>query len=136
MVVPLSVDLEPTRFYHLDFGRCRDLAACGTALSWILTTRQWLWEDAVLQKSLHVPLRRGFGSPGPEEPAGVCLVRVKLCLDEVTKVVLVVIRKVGDCTAVLSIAAADMVTVRKGAVVTCAFTKAVEPFGATIPCQS
>lgn len=85
---------------------------------------------------MHVPLRRGFGLPGPEEPAGVCLVRVKLSLDEVAEVVLVVVGQIGDCAAVLSIAAAYLVAARKGTVVACAFTEAVEPFSATIPCQS
>jgi len=54
----------------------------------------------------------------------------------VAEVVLVVVGQVGDCAAVLSIAAADLVAARKGTVVACAFTEAVEPFSATIPCQS
>lgn len=64
------------------------------------------------------------------------LVRVELCLDEVAKVVLVVVGEVGDCAAVLPVAATDIVTARKATVVAGTFTKAVEPFSATMKCQS
>ncbi len=50
---------------------------------------QWLREQSFLNKTLHIPLRRGLSLPSPEDPPRSGLVGIHLSLDEVSDVTLV-----------------------------------------------
>lgn len=96
----------------------------------VLSAGQRLRKQPIGEKILHVPLRRRFGDPSPEDPASVPLICVELSLDETAEVVLVIIGKPRDSTGVLSVTATNSRAARKGAIVTSAFAKAIEPFRA------
>lgn len=96
----------------------------------ILSIVQRLRKQPIGEKILHMPLRRRFSDPSPEDPAGMPLVRIELSLNEVAEVVLVIVGEARDSARVLSVAAPDSRAARKGAIVASAFAKAIEPFRA------
>lgn len=96
----------------------------------ILSAGQRLRKQPVGEKILHVPLRRRFGDPSPEDPARMPLIRIELSLDEVAEVVFIIVGKRRDSTGVLSVTTTNSRAARKGAIVTSAFAKAIEPFRA------
>ena len=104
------------------------------ALTGILPVRQRLREQATGEQVFHIPLGSGLGMPGPEEPSGMLLISIKLCLDEVTEVILVVRAQVGNSAGIFAITAAHDGTACQSAIIASAFAKAVEPLGAVRLC--
>lgn len=80
-----------------------DTAGAPLALVRILPARQRLWEDPGSQKLLHVPLGSALGYPGPEDPAGMLLIRIELSINERSEIVLVSIAQRRDGTGILPI---------------------------------
>lgn len=102
------------------------------ALVWILPCCQWLRKKSIGQQVLHVPFGRALRLPSPKHPASSSLIGVKLRFDKVPEVIFVGGRESGDGTGIFAVAATVVGVARQCAVVTGAFSKAVEPFGATM----
>lgn len=102
------------------------------ALVWILPSCQRLRKKPIGQQILHVPFGRALRLPSPKDPASSSLVGVELRFDKVPEVVFVDGGESGDGTGSFAVAATVVAVPRQRAVVTSAFTKAVEPFGATV----
>lgn len=77
-----------------------------------------------------VPFGRALRPPGPEDPASMLLVRVKLGVDEVLQIVLVGRTETINRTRGFAVAGTDVARAGKGAVVACAFAEAIEPLSA------
>ena len=104
----------------------------GAALSRIGPARRRIRKQARGGQILQMPLGRAFGPPGPKDPARMLLIGVELRVDEMLQVVLVIGAQIRNRADGLAIAAADVARadVCQGAVIACAFSEAVEPFGA------
>lgn len=100
------------------------------ALPRILSAVQRLRKQPIRKKILHVPLRRRFRDPSPEDPTSMPLVRIELSLDEVAEIVLIITGKRRDSTGIFSVAATNSRATSQGAIVTSAFAKAIQPFRA------
>jgi len=53
-----------------------------SALSGVLSARQWRWENTIRQHVAQIPTRSAFGLPCPEDPSSSMLKGIELCLDE------------------------------------------------------
>ena len=89
-----------------------------------------LWEDTLGDQVLHVPLGRGFGLPGPENPTGVSLIGGDLRGDKALQVVLVLVAQTRHGAGVLAVAGTDFRRPFERTVVPCALAVAVQPLGA------
>jgi hypothetical protein len=91
---------------------------------------QGVWNQTVVPQVLEIPLGCALRLPVPENPSGVCLVSIQLCLDIVLQVCLVGLRHGSDSAGVLSSAVSNIAASWKCPVIPSSCSKTIQPFRA------
>ena len=125
-LTPVSDDGCLVSWYH---------TLCCLALAWVLPRSQRLWDDTRAGQIPEVPLGCTLRLPRPENPAGMALIGIQLCLYIVFHIDLIDVQHAINSALVL-ILAVPVVTFAffECAIVACATAEAIEPFRAVGLC--